>query len=325
MNSWPKPLCPNSKCQKRFHAIHEALNPDTDSAEDFFRFINFTRTSRVSKKELAAWYNTNFKTEADDAMDIISTNWHLWDKPKDRPFLKLGWFRSQDHGDLDQDEFAAVKLFMAESLSRSLTAAAAAPAITVLPTQPIAPADTMVPIKPEASLPEGVAACDDREPVPCEGLVGDLTSGSPRGLKRSRSKVADNLTEGVLRRVAQRKMSDSDELQRQLSNCADKGRVWFDLFDHDRSGELEKNELTTALLQTFLGSHQITREQVTSIVDSIWDAVDTDGSGSVHFDEFQILREAVMAQLRHECVTSAIAAAPPPPQLETTLLGTNIP
>merc|ERR1712073_258738 len=188
-----------------------------------------------------------------------------------------------------------------------------APAIAAVSTQRVAPADTMVPIRPEVSSPERLAALGDSEPVhgdsePLhgEGLVGDVTSGSPRGLKRSRSKIADDLTEGVLRRVAQRKMSDSEELQKLLSSRADKGRGWFDRFDHDRSGELEKRELTTALLQTFLGSHKITREQVTSIVDSIWDAIDTDGSGSVHFDESQTLREAVMAQLGHERVTSAV-------------------
>jgi len=70
---------------------------------------------------------------------------------------------------------------------------------------------------------------------------------------------------------------------------------------------LEKDELTAALLKTFLGSHKITREQITSIVDSVWDAIDTDGSGSVHFDEFQTLRGAVIAQLNHERASQAVA------------------
>jgi len=110
-----------------------------------------------------------------------------------------------------------------------------------------------------------------------------------------------------MRNVAQKKLIQSEDLQHKLSNNVDKGREWFNHFDFDKSGELEKGELTTALLQTFMGSHQMTREKITGIVDGVWDAIDTDGSGSVHFDEFQLLREALIAQLSHDRVTKAVA------------------
>jgi len=295
MNSWQKPLCPNSRCQKRFCSISEALCPDTASTKDFFLFINYTWTGRITKEELAAWYTANFCMESDDAMAIINGKWHLWDVPTNRSFLQLGWFRSQDRGDLDQEEFKAVQPFLAESLSRSLAAAAAAPP------QPAS----------QAELTDQPPAADHQQ-VPIDAMEPvrsptDSVEPEGKGLKRSRSKVADDFADGMQRRVEQKTLSDSKELQQQLSNNADRGRNWFDLFDCDKSGELEKDELTTALLKTFLGSHKITREQITSIVDSVWDAIDTDGSGSVHFGEFQTLREAVMAQLNHERVTQAVA------------------
>jgi len=295
MNSWQKPLCPNSRCQKRFYSISEALCPDTASTKDFFLFINYTGTGRITKEELAAWYTANFCMESDDAMAIINGKWHLWDVPQSRSFLQLGWFRSQDRGDLDQEEFKAVQPFLAESLSRSLAAAAAAPP------QPAS----------QAELTDQPPAADHQQ-VPIDAMEPvrsptDSVEPEGKGLKRSRSKVGDDFADGMWRRVEQKTLSDSKELQQQLSNNADRGRNWFDLFDCDKSGELEKDELTTALLKTFLGSHKITREQITSIVDSVWDAIDTDGSGSVHFGEFQTLREAVMAQLNHERVTQAVA------------------
>jgi len=296
MSSWQKPLCPNSACQKRFYSIYESLCPAKASTEDFFLFINYNWTGRITKEELAAWYMANFDIESDDAMAIINGQWHLWDVPKNRSFLQLGWFRPQDQGDLDKEEFKEVQPFLAESLSRSLAAAAAAPAAApaaaahATASQPPAEVGGDVP-------PGGSSTSGPSESVELDG----------KGLKRPRSKDADDFADGMLRRVAQKTLSNSKELQEQLRNNSDRGRSWFDFFDRDKSGELEKNELTTALLQTFLGSHKITREQITSIVESIWDAIDTDGSGSIHFGEFQTIREAVIAQLNHERVTEAVA------------------
>lgn len=129
-----------------------------------------------------------------------------------------------------------------------------------------------------------------------------LTSSSsePCGTKRALA-----LSE-VERNVAQKKAVQSEELQKQLST--NKGRQWFDHFDFDGNGKLERGEITTALLQTFMGSHRVKREDVTSIVENIWDAIDGDGSGSVDFDEFQMLREALVAQLGRERVDAAVSS-----------------
>jgi len=120
MGGWRKPHCPNSKCNKRFYAVQDALNPGTASTQGFFKFVNHTESGRITKEELADWYTTNFNMTLDDAMEVISGNWQHWDVPKNHPFLKLGWFRSKDQGDLDMDEFPPVQDFMKESLARSL-------------------------------------------------------------------------------------------------------------------------------------------------------------------------------------------------------------
>lgn len=305
MSSWQRPLCPNSRCQKRFSSIHEALCPDTASTKEFFLFINYSWTGRITKEELAAWYTANFCMEFDDAMAIINGKWHLWDVPKNRSFLHFGWFRSQDQGDLDQEEFEAVQPFLAESLSRSLAAGATTSAEPAAQAQRTVPTDAMARVRPSTEVDGSVLS----ERLAASGAAVPTDSVEPegKGLKRSRSEVADDFADGMLRRVEQKTQSDSCELQQQLGDNSDKGRRWFEFFDRDKSGELEKDELTAALLKTFLGSHKVTREQITSIVDSIWDAIDTDGSGSVHFDEFQTLRGAVIAQLNHERASQAVA------------------
>jgi len=264
MGGWSKQKCPRSGCGKRFYSIQDAASPSNASTEDFFKFVNYTETDRITKDELAAWYTTNFDMTRDDAMIAINGNWQFWDVPKNRSFM--GRFRSTDQGDLDKDEFPPVQEFMKESLARSLALS------------PVASATASPPV-----------------------------SSEPRGTKRCNPE-ADALTQGVLRNVAQKKQAQSEELQQKLSNNNDKGREWFDHFDFDKSGELSKEEVRSALLQTLMGSHNITREEITSLVDGIWDAIDTDGGGSVDFDEFQGLREALMAQLSHERVTKAVAS-----------------
>jgi Ca2+-binding EF-hand superfamily protein len=128
-----------------------------------------------------------------------------------------------------------------------------------------------------------------------------------RGKKRPHPD-SDALTAGVLRHVAQKTKSKSEDLQRKLRDNSDKGRAWFDNFDFDKSGKLEKGEVTTALVKTFLGSHQVKREQIVSIIDGIWDMIDSDGSGSIDFEEFQTIREALVAQMNHEIVSKAAAS-----------------
>jgi len=264
MGGWSKQQCPRSGCGKRFYSIQDAVNPGTAATEDFFRFVNYTETGRITKDELAAWYTTNFDMTWDDAMTMIDDNWQFWDVPKNHLFM--GWFRSKDQGDLDKDEFPPVQEFMKDSLARSLA------------------------LSPVASATASTPATSE-----------------PRGTKRCNPE-ADALTQGVLRNVAQKKQAQSEELQQKLSNNNDKGREWFDHFDFDKSGKLSKEELFSALLQTLMGSHNMTRERITSLVDGLWDAIDYDGGGSVDFDEFQGLREDMMAQLYNEKVTKAAAS-----------------
>ena len=61
-------------CGKRFYSIQDALSPSTATTEESFKFVNYTETGRISKNELAAWYNTNFDMTWDDAMTAIDCN-----------------------------------------------------------------------------------------------------------------------------------------------------------------------------------------------------------------------------------------------------------
>lgn len=282
MASWRSQTCPNSKCKKCFSDVQDSLGPGTASTQNFFKFVNYTETGRITKEELADWYTTNFSMTLEDAMNAINSNWQLWDVPKSHSFLKLGWLRSKDQGNLDIDEFAPVQEFMKQSLARSLA------------------------LKEGALAAAAIVPSASAQPASTDSIASSSHGSQSLGQKRSHAE-ADTLTEGVLRNVARRKLTQSEELQSKLSNSIDKGRAWFEHFDRDRSGELEKVELTNALLQTFMGSHKVAQEQITSIVDGIWDAIDTDGSGSVNFDEFQMLREAIVEQLRHEKVANAVS------------------
>merc|ERR1711865_1237263 len=98
---------------------------------------------------------------------------------------------------------------------------------------------------------------------PVASATGSTPVTSEQCVKKRRNPEADALTEGVLRNVAQKKQAQSEELQQELSNNNDKGREWFDHVDFDKSGKLSKEEVRTALLQTLIGSHSITREKIT--------------------------------------------------------------
>jgi len=119
-------------------------------------------------------------------------------------------------------------------------------------------------------------------------------SGGARGHKRSDAE-SDEFSQGFQRNIRQRKVTQSEELQQKLRDS--KGQAWFNEFDRDNNGTLERRELINAMLQTFMGSHDMTSDTVTGIVDSVWEVIDTDANGSVSVEEFQMLREAMVAEM----------------------------
>lgn len=361
--SWRKMCCPNTTCAKTFYAVQDVLCPSTASSDKFFDFINHTRTGRITKEELADWYGTNFHMTKEDALKVISSNWHLWDVPKNRSWMKLGFIRSKDQGDLDKEEFPPVHEFMKESLARSLTltAAGSAPAPNITPAAvPTPPAEASSPasgqnqshylvdnstlradtrglsyrsakeltakVKPEDHAPwnsyvDGFEEDDGQWlrvpaknaflPMVVKGnkvlkKCGEAVGSETRGVKRSHPE-ADVFTDAVQRHVRQRMLTKAEELQAKLCMKDDKGRQWFNEFDIDKSGTLEKTELINAMLETFKGSHGMSRDQINSTVEGVWDAIDRDGNGSIDIHEFQVLREAMVAQLCSEKVAQHLS------------------
>mmetsp|Transcript_160061 Transcript_160061/g.292178 ORF Transcript_160061/g.292178 Transcript_160061/m.292178 type:complete len:422 (+) Transcript_160061:84-1349(+) len=366
MLSWRSMRCPNSKCAKAFYAVQDVLCPSTSSSEDFFKFINHSQTGRVTKEELADWYTTNFQMTQEDALNMIGSNWHFWDEPKNYSWLKLGFLRSKDQGDLDKDEFPSVQAFMAESLTKSMGLKAAAGAAVSAPAASssggaaaVSPdTTTAIPAAGQAqnkylvdnsvlragtrglsyrSAKEFTAKVKPEEAAPWDSYVDALDpdddewifipakngflpvfvngirvlikcdkAAESKGEKRSQPE-ADALIDGVQRHVRRRMLTKAEELQGKLRNTHDQGRQWFANFDVDKNGKLEKTELINGMLETFKGSHGIAREQITSIVEGIWDSIDTDANGSIDFNEFQMLREAMVAQLCSEKVAQEVS------------------
>ena len=79
--------------------------------------------------------------------------------------------------------------------------------------------------------------------------------------------------------------------------------AWFDFWDEDRSGELDKEEVVRALLKTFgLTSDQSQVASMRSTVHAIWPIFDADGSGSIDRAEFvqpDGLADTVLATAGH--------------------------
>jgi Ca2+-binding EF-hand superfamily protein len=71
---------------------------------------------------------------------------------------------------------------------------------------------------------------------------------------------------------------------REIPNIRTNSREWFQYFDYSRNGLLDKNEIITALRQTFNGV--LDPNELSSIIDALWPLFDRDGSGSVSMDEF---------------------------------------
>lgn len=75
--------------------------------------------------------------------------------------------------------------------------------------------------------------------------------------------------------------------------------AWFDYWDEDRSGHLDKDEVSRALVKTFRLYH-VDRSAVLSTLEVIWPIFDIDGSGQIDRQEFLApdnLAETIIAQL----------------------------
>lgn len=76
---------------------------------------------------------------------------------------------------------------------------------------------------------------------------------------------------------------------------------WFQYWDEDGTGNLDKSEVSRALIKT-LKHQNIDRHAVVNIIDCIWPMFDADGSGSVDMSEFTApdgLADTVIAQLTY--------------------------
>jgi Ca2+-binding EF-hand superfamily protein len=61
---------------------------------------------------------------------------------------------------------------------------------------------------------------------------------------------------------------------------------WFNYWDEDGSGTLDKSEVVRALIKTFR-MYNIDKSAVSSMVDNIWPIIDYDNSGVIELDEFK--------------------------------------
>jgi Ca2+-binding EF-hand superfamily protein len=77
---------------------------------------------------------------------------------------------------------------------------------------------------------------------------------------------------------------------------------WFDYWDEDNSGSLDKAEVTRALIKTFR-MYDMRQTEVRTIVNAVWAGFDTDNSGTIDRHEFLApdgLAEAFSAQMDFE-------------------------
>merc|ERR1712146_606364 len=62
---------------------------------------------------------------------------------------------------------------------------------------------------------------------------------------------------------------------------------WYDYFDEDGSGTLEKEEVVRALIKTFnLGTDVRELTKMRDTINVVWSLFDDDGSGEIDRDEF---------------------------------------
>ena len=76
--------------------------------------------------------------------------------------------------------------------------------------------------------------------------------------------------------------------------------AWFQHFDEDRSGTLEKGEVCRALIKTLSLSPKM-MDSMIECIEAIWPVFDTDCSGSIEQHEFLLantgLADTIIAQL----------------------------
>jgi len=81
-------------------------------------------------------------------------------------------------------------------------------------------------------------------------------------------------------------------------------RAWYDFWDKDGSGSLEKEEVVRALVKTLKLTHDPARVQVMrSTIECTWGIFDPDGSGSIDRNEFLLpgdgLADMILATVQY--------------------------
>lgn len=116
------------------------------------------------------------------------------------------------------------------------------------------------------------------------------------GLKRS---LVDDVPsqQFEVRNVRQRVLDfqsnmQSDLLLNLLRNAA---ATWFEKYDTDGSGTISKNELKDALAATLAG--KLSEDATKSVVEGLWDSIDTDASTQLNFKEFMNFREVLLGNI----------------------------
>merc|ERR1711964_155760 len=86
-------------------------------------------------------------------------------------------------------------------------------------------------------------------------------------------------------------------------------RAWFDFWDYDRSGELERPEVVRALAKTLKG--KVTAEAICNILQALWGIFDPDADGGIDRNEF-VKAGGLLAMLRASIPSAQAGGSPRP-------------
>eukprot|EP01061_Rhynchopus_euleeides_P005038 TRINITY_DN1429_c0_g4_i1.p1 TRINITY_DN1429_c0_g4~~TRINITY_DN1429_c0_g4_i1.p1 ORF type:complete len:300 (+),score=119.37 TRINITY_DN1429_c0_g4_i1:46-900(+) len=92
---------------------------------------------------------------------------------------------------------------------------------------------------------------------------------------------------------------------------------WFDYWDRDRSGYLDKDEVARALIKTFGKNGYRTVKQLQAVIESVWPLFDPDHSNTITREEFLIhdgLADTICACLLNQNQWTMTVQSPAPAQ-----------